>query len=233
MIAIICAMSEERDAFIKRMSNVKTTSFDSINYHGLPFDNKCYKGKLNGKDVVLVHSGVGKVYSAIVTTLVIKKFKPKLVVNLGTAGSLNKKAKVNDVVVATRVADWEVDVPDWERSIYSDKMSFACDGRFIKLAKELKINTKIIPGFIVSSDQFVHLKVQFNTIMKYFPSALCCEMEGSSIANTCYAFGVNCAIIRSISDMTFASNNYKKSNFVLNEVCDTAANICAKIIERY
>lgn len=233
MIAIICAMSEERDAFITLMKDVKVTRFESVLYHGTQIDNKCFKGKLNGKDVVIVHCGVGKVYAAIVTTLVIKKFKPELVINVGCAGSLDKHVHVGDVVVATRVADWDVDVPDWERSIYSDKMSFACDGRFTKLAKQIKSKTKIKTGFIVSADEFIYKKSQVNTIKKYFPDSLCGEMEGSSVANTCYAFGVNSAIVRSISDETLVNGDYKNFDFNLKAVCDTAANICADIIKRY
>ena len=233
MIAIICAMSEERDAFIPLMKDVKRVKLEKTNYHGMVFDNKCYKGKLSGKDIVLVHSGVGKVYAAIITTLVIKKFKPELIVNVGCAGSINKNVHVNDVIIAKRVADWDVDVPDWKRSMYSDKMSFACDGRFIKLAKALKNKAKIKEGYIVSGDAFVSKKTQINEIKKYFPESDCVEMEGASIANTCYAFGVNVAIVRSISDETTMNNNYQTSEFNLKMVCDTAANICAKIIKRY
>ena len=233
MIAIICAMSEERDAFISLMNDVKVIKIENILYHGMAFDNKCYKGKLNGKEVVIVHCGVGKVYAAIVTTLVIKKFKPELVINVGCAGSLDKHIHVGDVVVATRVADWDVVVPGWERSIYSDKCSFACDGRFTKLVKDIKSKINVKTGFIVSADEFIYKKSQVNTIKKYFPDALCGEMEGSSIANTCYAFGVNSAIVRSISDETLVNGSYKNFDFNLKKACMNAAKLCSKIIERY
>ena len=233
MIAIICAMSEERDAFISLMKDVKITKFENIHYHGMPFDNKCFVGKLADKDVTIIHSGIGKVYAAIVTTLVIKKFKPELIINVGCAGSLNEDIHVNDVVVATRVADWDVDVPGWERSIFSDKMSFACDGRFTKLANNLKSKTHIKTGYIVSGDEFIYRKGQVKTIKKYYPDALCGEMEGSSVANTCYAFGVNVAIVRSISDETLVNGSYKDFDFNLKAVCKTAADICTRIIKRY
>ena len=233
MIAIICAMSEERDAFISLIKDYKIVKFENINYHGTPFDNKCYVGKLAEKDVVLVHCGVGKVYAAILTTLVIKKFKPELVINVGCAGSLSNDIHVNDVVVATRVADWDVDVPGWELSIFSDKVSYACDGHFVKLVKGLKTKTNIKTGYIVSGDEFIYKKSQVNRIKKFYPEALCGEMEGCSIANTCYAFGVNVAIIRSISDETLVNGDYKNFDFNLNKVCKTAADICYKIIKRY
>ena len=230
MIAIICAMSEERDAFISLMEEVKLIKFENIQYHGMAFDNKCYKGLLGGKEVVIVHCGVGKVYAAILTTLVLKKFKPELVVNVGCAGSLNSDVHVGDVVVANRVADWDVDVPDWNRSIYSDKLSVACDGRFSKLAKKQK-GVKVGP--IVSGDEFIYKKSQVNTIKKYFSEALCGEMEGCSIALTCYAFGVNSAIVRSISDEALVNGSYKDFDFNLELACKNAAKICKQIIERY
>ena len=233
MFVIICAMSEERDAFLSLLKGAKKLRFDKLNYHGTSFDNVYYKGKIGTKNVVIVHSGVGKVYAAILTTLCIKKFNPELIINVGVAGSLNSKVKVCDVVVGSRVADWDVDVPGWERSIYSDKMSFACDGKFIKCLSKIDSDVKTHKGYIVSSDEFVYKPEQLKIINKYFKGALCCEMEGSSIANTCYAFNVPVAIVRSISDLTYKKGNYKKFDFNLVDACNKAAILCAKIIERY
>ena len=231
MIAIICAMSEERDAFISLMKDIKIIYLDKILYHGMPFDNKCYKGKIGSKEVIIIHCGVGKVYAAIVTTLVLKKYKPELVINVGCAGSLSKDIHVGDVVVADRVADWDVEVPGWERTMYSEKISFACDERFIKLVRKVYNDVNI--GLIVSGDEFIYKKSQVNTIKKYFSSALCGEMEGCSIANTCYAFGYNCAIVRSISDEALVNGSFKDFDFNLQEACDKAAKICSSIIKRY
>ncbi len=112
-------------------------------------------------------------------------------------------------------------------------MSFACDKKFIKKLESLKKDIKYIKGHIVSGDEFVYRKDQIKTIKKYFKTALCCEMEGASVANTCYAFKVPVAIIRSISDITYKKNDYKKFEFNLKESCKNAAILCAKIIERY
>lgn len=233
MIAIICAMSEERDAFLKLLKEPKETKFEKIMYHGKPIDNKCYIGKLKDKDVVIVHCGVGKVYAAIVTTLIIKKFKPELIINCGCAGSLNKNIHVGDTVVATRVSDWDVDIPGWTRSALNDQLSSSCDGRFVKLSNKLSDKYKVITGLIVSGDEFIYKKSQVNEIKKYFPEALCGEMEGCSVAITCYSFGINCAIVRSISDETLVKGSYKDLDFNLQLACNNAAKLCADIIKRY
>ena len=44
-----------------------------------------YKGQLEGKDIVLTQSGIGKVNVAISTTLLIEQFKPDLIINTGSA----------------------------------------------------------------------------------------------------------------------------------------------------
>lgn len=230
MIVIICAMSEERDAFLSIMSNIKVLKGKKLAYHGMPIDNIYYQGKIGNSDVAIVHSGTGKVYAAIVTSQAIFKFKPDLVINVGTAGSLNENVHVKDVIVADRVADWDVDVPGWERSITSDKLSFETDRKFLQISKHIR-GVKI--GDIVSADEFIYKKSQTNVIKKYFPSALCGEMEGSSIACTCYAYGIKCAVIRSISDETLIHGNYKNIPIHMDEVCLNAAKICVKIIEQY
>lgn len=230
MICIICAMSEEKEAILKLLDDVKKIKGKKVLYHGGLLDTNYYVGKLDNNDIAVLHCGVGKVYASIITTLAINKFKPELIINLGCAGSLNKNVHVGDVVVADRVADWDVDVPGWERSLISDKMSYKPDGHFVKLASSIK-NVKIGP--IVSGEQFIYKKSQVNEIKKYFDKALCGEMEGSAVANTCYAFGINFAIIRSISDEALVNGSYKDFDFNLKKACDNAAKICKNIIKRY
>ena len=91
-----------------------------------------------------------------------------------------------------------------------------------------------IEGMISEYFDYLFDKKENNSeIKKYFKEALCGEMEGASIANTCYAFGYNSAIVRSISDETLVNGSYKDFDFNLKKVCDTAAKVCAHIIERY
>lgn len=230
MICIICAMTEEKEAILKLMSDTKKVSGKKVLYHGKLLDTNYYVGKIFDKDVAILHCGVGKVYASIITTLAINKFHPELVINLGCAGSTNENIHVGDVVIADRVADWDVDVPGWERSITSDKMSYAADGRVVKIASSMK-DVKVGP--IVSGEAFIYKKAQVKEILKHFPSACCSEMEGSAVANTCYAFATNFAIIRSISDETLINGSYKDFDFNLKKACDNAARICKNIIKRY
>ena len=230
MIAVLCAMQEERDAVLKLMNDVQRIESDEIFYHGRTLDNEYYIGKIKDKDVVLGRCGVGMIYATINTLLMIQKFDPELLINCGVAGSLNESVHVGDIVVADRVADWRMDVPGWNRSIFSDKFSFACDERVLELVSG---NGKVNIGSIVSANEFIYDEDQLHTIKRFFPEALAGEMEGAAVANTCYAFGKKCAIIRSISDETLVHNNFEQFDFNLQESCSKVAILCKDIIERY
>ena len=57
---------------------------------------------LDGHDVVLAGSGMGKVNAAIVTTLLADRFGCRTIVFSGVAGGLDPALSIGDVVVAER-----------------------------------------------------------------------------------------------------------------------------------
>ena len=233
MIAIICAMQEERDALLKHMKNIKKKKGKKVLYRGELLDNAIYLGNIGKKEVLLTRGGVGPIYSTISTTQIIEKYKPELIINLGIAGSLNKKVKVGDVVIASKAAYWRIDVPEanWKKDFNNNIFSFDCDTRAINLLKKSK--HKLHFGPIVSAYEFIYKKSQVKTIMKDFPEALCGEMEGASIANTCYAYNTKVAIVRGISDDTLVKDNHKVYEFELINACNKTAQICVDLIKVY
>ena len=76
-----------------------------------------------------------------------------------------------------------------------------CDGglceKIADCCKTLGYHTET--GVVASGDQFVVDPAKKAWIANTF-SAIACEMEGGAIVQTCYAAGVACGVIRSISD---------------------------------
>ena len=58
------------------------------------------EGILEGQDVVVVRSGVGKVNAAVCTQILIDVFDVKAVINTGIAGSLKAEINIGDIVLA-------------------------------------------------------------------------------------------------------------------------------------
>ena len=233
MIVVLCAMKQERDALVKLMKDVKHVRNRKIRVLDTELNNHFFVGKIGNKDVAVGKTGIGEVYASIATVLAIQKFRPELIINLGCAGSLNENVGINDVVIADKAADWRFDAVDWPRGFDSIYSAYPCDEKVIKIVKKLKLDTKVHFGPIVSANEFIYKKSQINEIRKHYPEALCGDMEGTAIANTCFAFGVNCSIIRSISDVTMVAKNYHTYYFNLEQVCETAANLAAQIIRKY
>ena len=91
-IGIIGAMEVEVEKLKARMENVEITRRASMEF---------YAGTLEGKNVVVVRSGIGKVNAAVCTQILIDEFEAEAVINTGIAGSLNADINIGDLVIST------------------------------------------------------------------------------------------------------------------------------------
>ena len=55
----------------------------------------------NGKKIVFVCCGIGKVNSAVCTQVLIDRYNPDFIINTGVAGGMGKEVKVCDIVIAS------------------------------------------------------------------------------------------------------------------------------------
>ena len=92
MIGIIGAMDEEVAQIVEVMQVEREESKACMTFKA---------GKLNGKDVVVVRSGIGKVNAAVCTQILVDDFNVDYVINTGIAGSL--KAEINIAVLLYQV----------------------------------------------------------------------------------------------------------------------------------
>ena len=92
MLGIIGAMDEEVAKLKEHMTDVTVTKKASMDF---------YKGNLNGKEVVVVRSGIGKVNAGICTQILVDDFDVTAVVNTGIAGSLRNEINIGDIVLST------------------------------------------------------------------------------------------------------------------------------------
>ena len=91
-IGIIGAMEEEVTLLRDKIENRQTLSLGGC---------EIYTGQLNGVDVALLKSGIGKVAAALGATLLLERCKPDVIINTGSAGGLAPTLKVGDIVKTT------------------------------------------------------------------------------------------------------------------------------------
>ena len=99
-IGIIGAMEEEVDILYSSMEEKNI-----VKYAGWSF----YEGKLMGRDVVIVRSGIGKVNMAACAQVLISVFKVGFLLNTGVAGSLDAKIDIGDIVLSTDCIQHDMD----------------------------------------------------------------------------------------------------------------------------
>lgn len=198
MLGIIGAMDEEVAKLKEYMTDVVVTTKAAMDF---------YKGKLNGKEVVIVRSGIGKVNAAICTQILVDDFNVSAVINTGIAGSLRSEINIGDIVLSTDALEHDMEAAAFGYPVGQiprmDTLAFEADKKLIELAKECcaKVNPdiKTFVGRVVSGDQFISSKEKKEWLIKNF-EGYCTEMEGAAIAHCAYLNNIPFLIIRAISD---------------------------------
>lgn len=198
MLGIIGAMDEEVSKLKEKMTHVEIKKKASMDF---------YRGKLMGKDVVVVRSGIGKVNAGICTQILVDEYLVDGVINTGIAGSLNADIDIGDMVLATDTVQHDVDATGFGYDLgvipRMETSTFIADEKLRDLAKECceRVNPdiKVFCGRVVSGDQFVSDKAKKQYILENF-KGYCTEMEGAAIAQAAYLNNIPFLIIRAISD---------------------------------
>jgi adenosylhomocysteine nucleosidase len=195
---IIGAMEPEVAILKGKLQNCETTT-----YAGYTF----YQGQLNGNDVVIVQSGIGKVPAALATAILIDKFQPDYVVNTGSAGGFEQSLKVGDIVISSEVRYHDVDVTAFGYEIGQLPANPAAYIPHPELVAAAKVginsleNIQTLVGLITTGDTFMTKDDDIAKARANFPTMAAVEMEGAAIANTCHQFNTPFVVIRSMSDI--------------------------------
>lgn len=222
-IGIIGAMDEEVSILKAKLENVETTIIANCEF---------YQGQLNGKDVILTKSGIGKVAAAVATTLLLERFQPDTIINTGSAGGYDSNLNVGDVVISTEVRFHDVDLTAFGYEIGQMAQlpaAFTADKKLIEVAQQAAQTIQginIIQGLICTGDIFMADPTKAEIARNNFPTMAACEMEAAAIAQVCHQFEVPFVIIRSLSDIAG-----KKSELSFEQYLPIAAKNASVLVE--
>lgn len=148
-----------------------------------------YTGYYKGKRVTVMGSGMGIPSIGIYSYELYTFYDVKKIIRIGTAGSLDKNVRVNDIVLATSSYSpssfayvWGKDVRNVINS--SEKLN----NKIVETSQKLKMNIKV--GTILTADVFT-VYANIDHVLKNVPShinLLCNEMEAFGlfhVANLC------------------------------------------------
>lgn len=210
-IGIIGAMEQEVAKIKEKMQDVTITSKACMDF---------YEGALEGKKVVVVRSGIGKVNAGMCTQILADVFGVEAVINTGIAGSLNNDVNIGDIVLSTDVLHHDMDATGFGykkgQIPQMDEFSFPADENLRKLAakvcQEVNPEISVFEGRICSGDQFISDKGVKDAIISEF-GGFAVEMEGAAIGQAAYLNHIPFLVVRAISDKADGSANMDYAEF--------------------
>jgi len=236
MVGIIGAMEPEVVMLRDLITDVTTQSAGGFEFH---------RGSLDGKDVVLLRCGIGKVNAAVGCALLIDKYHPELVINSGSAGGIGAGLNFGDAVISTGLIHHDADVTAFNYKpgqLPGMPAVFPVPEDLIKLAElavdELK-EEGILPagfnhvrGIIGSGDVFMNDPRRIAEVSAKFPEMRAVEMESAAVAQGCWLFGVPCLVIRALSDIAGTESTVSHEEF-LPIASKNSCQIVRRIVKLY
>ena len=146
--------------------------------------------------------------------MLIDRYDVSLVINIGVSGSVDNSLDIGDIVVGEKLVQHDFDVTGFGRKLGEIEgigIYINTNPRLLDIFKDK--NVKI--GVIASGDKFVTDINDKNFIRETF-DALCVEMEGASVAQTCLMNKIDFLIIRSISDKLDGSSKVEFPKFLVS-----------------
>ncbi|PJE53295.1 5'-methylthioadenosine/S-adenosylhomocysteine nucleosidase [Marinomonas sp. BSi20584] len=198
VIGLIGAMDEEVAVIKAWMTDVREQTIAGCDF---------FVGRFEGKDVVLLKSGIGKVNAAVSTTLLLSQFKPEYVINIGSAGGFDPELQVGDVVISDQVVHHDVDVTAFGYvmgQVPNMPATYAADETLVAeakaaLQKVTQVQAKV--GLIGTGDSFMNDPIRVEVVRATFPELVAVEMEAAAVAQVCFKFGTPFVVVRSLSDI--------------------------------
>lgn len=209
-VAIIGAMEEEVTLLREQIENCQTLKRGGC---------EIYSGKLQGVDIALLKSGIGKVSAALGCTLLIEHFQPDVIINTGSAGGLASTLKVGDIVISNEVRYHDADLTAFgyePGQMAGCPAAFIADEKLIHLAEQAvqKLRLNSVRGLICSGDAFINGAEPLARIKATFPNVAAVEMEAAAIAHVCHQFKVPFVIVRAISDVADQESHLSFDEFL-------------------
>jgi len=245
-LGIIAAIPEE-------MAHLRGDGTDAVEIAGQRFE----RTRVEGRDAVLVETGIGKVNAAVTATLLAREFGCRALVFSGVAGGLDPDLGVGDVVVADRVVQHDygavvdgalrpyqpgnIPLPGFDATHGYDvpatlrqTLHRALDGVSLpqvpaQATGDAPRMPRLVFGTVLTGDAFVNCETTRRRLHGGF-AAQAVEMEGGAVAQVAERFGIPWVVVRCLSDLAGATSHMDFGAF-LPVAAANAATVVRRIVQ--
>ena len=247
-LGVICAMPDEIEHLSPGLAAPRIESRGGFRFMA---------GTLEGHPVVLVESGIGKVNSATVATLLADRFACRALLVSGAAGGIDPALGIGDVVIAERLiqhdygaaaggafhtyhpGDVPIGAPARPVGFQLDPaVRAAIGGALDGFRPDFRLDAAagVAPrqpswrfGTVVSGDAFVNDEAIRRRLLDAF-GAHAVEMEGAAVAQVAERYGVPCVVVRCLSDLAGADSHLDIMSF-LSAAAREAAGVVRRLVQ--
>lgn len=204
MIAFVVALKNEAKYLINDLDKKIETKL---------LDKPCYLGKINNQNVVIAISGIGKVSAALTTQKLIDEYKPKVIINFGSAGGVSSDIEIGTYyqIDSCCQPDFDVtEIDDVDVGYIQEYDRVYFDTNNIKLPFLNKKRLATTDKFC-SKQEFINLLIKMGCNIR--------DMEGSAIAQVCTSNQQPLIIIKGITDVYGSGNDGEQFVKNLDKIC--------------
>ena len=244
-LAILSAMPEEMTSLGAALDPAADVAIAGFRFR---------HGRIDGHPVVLAEAGVGKVATALASSLLLDRFNCSAVIFSGVAGRLDEELALGDIVIADELIQHDYgSLSDNRFKAYRPGTPPIGDARgqpAFRLEPRLRqaiagaIADLRLPAFsagapgaadravrvrlgrVVTGDQFINSIATRDRLVSEF-KAQAVEMEGAALAQVCERFGASCVVVRCLSDRAGDDSHLDFTAFLAE-----AANLAAIVVRR-
>lgn len=197
-IGILTAMPEEFRAVAGSLGTVALTDLGELR-----------AGRLTsfGHEFILVESGMGLDNAARATELLVKEYRPDLLISAGFCGAVQAELEVGDIVVAKQI------VISHESGFEEIPVRLSNIGQTF-VAREASEGARVVGGVFVTTLAIVPKKSLAGRMPGHYRNPVV-EMESGAIAIIAVEHGIPLLAIRVVSD-----DAAEEFGFTLEEFCD-------------
>jgi adenosylhomocysteine nucleosidase len=223
-VAILVALEVEARALVRQLAR-STVSSPHLSV---------WEGLLDGRRVVLLITGIGKVAAALAAQFACDVFDPQCLVAVGLAGATYGDGQPGQLIVASGALQHDMDARPLTKgkgtipslgiavipadSTWSDRLRLAT-------ARVVTKPDMVRSGVVLTGDQIVSSRDVRDRLVRDFPEGVCLDMETAAMAQVARQNGIPWAALRMISDAA-------DENFNLGEVLGFGINTAADLFER-
>lgn len=208
-VGFLIACKAELEAHLKYFDKIKTITYGEMVF---------YKGKFKNYTIMLCKSGPCEINAGIYLQKMIDVFKPELVINSGTCGTLDTNDKVFDTYIIEKATFWDISTG----LIYPS--TYICNEKIKDFAISLDKSLKI--GNLATGNSFIKTQAQKNRLIKKY-GANCCDMEGVAVVYTCQKNKIPCLLLKTVSD----NGNEEEFDKNVCKASEKVASVAFKIVE--